>query len=84
MSIWFLRDLKKKNKTWITPQNVKVYHAPQYEGLDKLDMLEWAKDYQDVKDALPDTREDQLKLSRDYISTIIFTIRGQPFMDWCQ
>lgn len=84
LSIWFLRDLEGKKKTWIRCSQVKTYHAPQFEGLDKEDMLDWGLQYQDVKDALPDTQLEREKLHRDYISTVIYTIKGQSFITWCE
>lgn len=84
MSIYFLRQLKAKDKTWIRDNAVKVYHAPQFEGLDKEDMLDWGFQYQQVKDALPDTKLELEKLHRDYISSVIYTIMGNPFVTWCQ
>ena len=84
MSIWFLRALEAKKKTWIRCSQVKTYHAPGFEGLDKEDMLDWGLNYQEVKDALPDDKHERKVLHRDYISTVIYTIVGQPFITWCE
>ena len=82
MTVWHLRDLVNRSKRRIKCEEVKVYHAPQYTGLTIKDMLEWAKDYPVVATALPDEEKEQLNFHRDYISTIIYTLCGQPFIDW--
>jgi hypothetical protein len=47
-------------------------------------MLEFAKDYSEVALCLPLVEHEILKLHRDYISTVIYTIVGNPFSDWVQ
>ena len=82
MSIFHLRDLANRTKMWIECEKVKVYHAPQYEGLTTKDMLKWAEGSQDVKAALPDVKSEREKLHRDYVSTVIYTLCGKPFKQW--
>ena len=42
MSIYHLRDLAMGKKRRIKAKDVKVYHAPQFKGLNIEQMLEWA------------------------------------------
>ena len=76
MSIYHLRDLATKKKKQITTAEADIYKVPQYEGLDKEDMLQWAANNADVADALPDALQEREKLHRDYISTVIYTLCG--------
>ena len=45
-------------------------------------MLEFAQAYPEVAKALPSEPREILKLHRDYVSTIIYTLVGNPFSDW--
>lgn len=47
-------------------------------------MLEFAEDYPDVALALPIEPREILKLHRDYISTLIYTLVGDEFSDWVE
>jgi hypothetical protein len=69
-------------KTRIKSEDVKVYHAPQFKGLNIKQMLEWAQGYPAVANALPSESAELEKLHRDYVSTVIYTLVGQPFIAW--
>ena len=45
MTIYHLRDLFGMKRHRIHCDDVKVYHAPQYDGLSIEKMLKWAKQY---------------------------------------
>ena len=45
-------------------------------------MLKFAKNYPEVAKALPSEELELEKLHRDYVSTVIFTLVGDPFVDW--
>ena len=82
MSVYHLRDLQSKERLRIKCDDVKVYQAPQLEGLDKEDMFEFAHGYPMVLRALPVNEKEWERLHRDYVSTVIYTLVGNPFSDW--
>ena len=84
MTIFHLRDLANNARTRISCDDIKVYQAPQYKGLKIEDMLQFAAAYPDVAAALPEEPREILKLHRDYVSTIIYTLVGRPFHTWVQ
>ena len=45
-------------------------------------MLSWASQFPAVAAALPTEPVELEKLHRDYISTVIYTLVGQPFATW--
>ena len=79
-----MRDLASKKRKKIYCDDVKVFQVAQYKGLRIEDMLEFAEDYPDVALALPLEPREILKLHRDYISTLIYTLVGDPFSDWVE
>ena len=82
MSIYHLRDLAQKRKTRIKCDDVRVYHAPQYKNIAIKDMLLFAQAYPQVTNALPSEKAELENLHRDYVSTVIYTLVGQPFINW--
>ena len=83
MHILHLRDLATGKKRRIKCVDVKIHVPPQFEGLRVEDMLEFAKNYPAVAQALPDDRKEIDKLHRDYVSNVIYTLVGQPYITWC-
>ena len=81
MTVWHLRDLAQGKKTIIKSNNVKVYNVPQFEGLTIADFLGFAKVYPVVARALPPENEI-LKLPRQYVINVIYTLIGVPFEVW--
>ena len=65
-------------------ENVKVLPVPQYEGLTIKNMLAFAEDKKEVMRALPMVEHEILKLPRQYIANIIYSIEGDPFAEWVQ
>ena len=76
MTIWPLKRLLANIRLRISSQKARYFHVPQYEGLSIQDMLDWSAGYKDVARALPIDKIDIMKLHRDYISTIIYTLVG--------
>ena len=52
---------------------------PQFEGLSIEKMLEWALQYPDVYRVLPDEEREIMKLHRQYVANVIYTVTGAPF-----
>jgi hypothetical protein len=84
MTIYHLRDLANGTRTRIHCDDVKVFQAPHYKGLAIEHMLEFATRYPAVAKALPEEHREILKLHRDYVSTVIYTIVGKPFVTWVE
>ena len=80
MTIWHLKDLAAGRKKKILAKDVKHISIPQYEGLSIADMLEYARSYPAVMQALPVEREIK-KLSKQYIANVIYSIVGAGFKD---
>ena len=81
MTVYHLRDLASNERERIHCDDVKVFQAPHYKGLAIEDMLTFAQNYPRVIRALPKDERDILKLHRDYVSTVIYTLVGKPFSD---
>ena len=47
-------------------------------------MVEWAREYSEVMECLPIEPREIVKCHRDYISTVIYSIKGKPFADWVE
>ena len=82
MTVFHLRDLVSSKRKKITCDKVKIYQAPQYKELKIEEMLKFAKAYPDVELHLPSEEREVLKLHRDYVSSVIYTVVGKPFKDW--
>ena len=83
MTVWHLRDLAQGKKKIIKSDRVRVYNVPQFEGLTISDFLQFAKVYPEVARALPPENEI-LKLPRQYVINVIYTLVGVPFETWVQ
>ena len=84
MTIFHLRDLASGKRRIIRCEEVKVFQVPQYEGLTTDDMLEFARNYSEVRSALPLEEREIHKLPRQYISNIVYTLVGEPFRIWVE
>ena len=68
-------------KTMIKCDNVKVIDVPQFEGLSIREIFDFSINSVEVQNCLPPSKEI-LKLSRAYLSNVIYTIMGEPFQQW--
>ena len=68
-------------KRIIKCDDVKVVDVPQFEGLAIKDIFDFACNSADVENALPPPKEIS-KLSRSYLSNVIYTLMGEPFQAW--
>ena len=84
MTVLHLRDLVSNRRKIIKCEDVKIYQAPQYQGLKVEDMLLWAQAYPEVAQYLPEEPREVEKLHRDYVSTVIYTVVGSRFSDWVE
>ena len=82
MGAHHLRDLCNNAKTRIPIDDFRIFHVNQYEGLYVEQLIEYAKLHQNVMECLPAVEVELKKLSKNYISSVIYTRVGQPFKDW--
>ena len=82
MTVDHLRELQSGQRKRISCDDINVFQAPQYDGLAIADMLKFAEQYPLVEKALPSEPREILKLHRNYVSTVIYTLVGEPFADW--
>lgn len=82
VTIFHMRDLAAGLKKIVKGQSIHHISVPQYEGLNIESFLSFGKDFQLVKNALPDSEKEVGKMPRQYIANIIHTIVGQPFAEW--
>jgi hypothetical protein len=68
-------------KTIIKCDAVKVIDVPQFEGLAIREIFAFAANTVEVQKVLPPSKEIS-KLSRGYLSNVIYTVMGEPFQQW--
>ena len=78
VTVWHLRDLAMGVKTIIKCDAVKVIDVPQFEGLAIQQIFEFARNSPAIEALLPPSKEIT-KLSRAYLSNVIYTVMGEPF-----
>ena len=86
MTIYHCRDIVSNKKILIKCDDVKYISIPYFDGLNIENMLEWARQFNNgsALEALPATENEILKLPREYLGNVIYTMCGQPFQDWVQ
>jgi len=77
-----LRDIAIGAKSRIASKDVQVILVPYYDGLSIEKMLEFAKGIDAVMKALPDLKREILRLPREYIANVIYTLVGEKFKEW--
>ena len=66
----------------IKTDNVKHLNVPHYEGLTFLDILGQAEQIPEVMICLPESQKEILKVGKQYLINLVYTIVGQKFADW--
>ena len=82
MTIFHLRDMAAGQRRILKAANIKILQVPHYDGLTIKNMLEFAKPYVKVTEALPIEPREVEKLPREYITNIINTLVGDDFQKW--
>ena len=82
MTIYHMADLAAGRRKRIPDAKIKNITIPHFEGLKIETILEYAADYPEVMRALPILERERLKLPRQYIANVIYTIIGEPFKAW--
>ena len=78
-TIFHMKEINAGDRLIILAKDVQIISIPQFEGLSIEKMLEFASPYPDVAKALPSEEREVMKLHRQYISNVIFTLVGEPF-----
>ena len=77
-----LRDIAIGAKSRIANKDVQVILVPYYDGLSIEKMLEFVGGIDAVMKALPDLERERLRLPREYIANVIYTLVGDKFKQW--
>ena len=84
ITIWHLRDLASNAKTRIKAEEIKHCNAPQFAGITIDTIYEYGTMYPAVMKCWPDLEEETKKMTRQYLTNIVYTIVGKPFYDWIE
>ena len=76
------REVASNKRKILYSKDIKHISVPQFKGLGIDAMLDFAKDYPEVYQALPSEPRELDKLHRGYVANVIFTLVGQPFKNW--
>ena len=68
----------------IKSKDIKHLHVPMFDGLSTRDMLDWAKQYEEVQQALPYIVGEIDMLHRQYVINVIYTLVGENFQLWVE
>ncbi len=68
-------------KRIIKCDDIKIIDVPQFEGLSIREIFAFAANSVLVQNVLPPSKEIS-KLSRGYLSNVIYTVMGEPFQQW--
>ena len=82
VTIWHLKELAAGKRRIILAKNIKHLFVPQFEHLTVEKMLIFASGFPDVMIALPAVEHERLKLHRQYIINVIYTLVPEPFHSW--
>ena len=82
VTIDHLREIAANKRKIIYAKDVRWITVPNYEGLTMKDMLEWSKRFPEVVRALPSIEREIIKLHRQFVANLIYTIVGDPFKKW--
>ena len=74
-----MRDLASGKRRAIKSTDVKHIGVPLFEGLSTNDILNFASNYPEVQQALPEEQRETDKLLRQYIINVVYTLVGDPF-----
>ena len=81
-SIDFMRALISGNRTKILSKDIKHITVPCFDTLSIAKMLEWAKKYPEVANALPEDPNEIEHFHRNFIANVIYTLVGENFRLW--
>ena len=84
MTIWHIRDQCSSKRRIILAKDIQHLFVPHYEDLSKEKILEFAALFPKAMECLPLVEHERLKLRRQYIVNIVFTMVGEPFKNFVE
>ena len=81
VTIYFLKDILARRKAYITVDDVKTMHIPQYKNLSVEKILDFALDKPRIVNYLPD-EPDLQKVPKQWLVNVMAAVLGDAFKDW--
>ena len=81
VTIYFLKDILARKKSYVRNEAIQTVYVPQYEGLYLKDIAEFAVQHPNIATYLPD-EPDLPKTPKQWIVNICTAVIGQPFKTW--
>ena len=83
-SIHHLRSIVQGQRKTIKSKDVCQVHVPHFDSLSIAHMLEFASNYPEVFQILPEEKREINVLHRQYIANVIFYVAGKEFTNWIE
>ena len=83
MTIYFLKDILGRKKAYLTVDDVKSLHVPQYKNLTLEKMLAFVRQKPRIESYLPD-EADLPKVPKQWIVNVCVAVLGEVFKKWVQ
>ena len=80
-NIYFLKDILSRRKCYLTVDEVKTLHVPQYKNLTLEKILDFIRDKPRVSQYLPD-EVDLPKIPKAWVVSVCAAVVGEPFKAW--
>jgi hypothetical protein len=76
VTVWHMRDLVSGSRLKIYGKDIQHISVPCYDDLAIKDILKFGRQYTNVNKALPIVEKETLKMPRQYLANIVYTIAG--------
>ena len=80
-TIYFLKDILARKKSYVRNEAIQTVYVPQYEGLYLKDIAEFAVQHPNIAAYMPDD-PDLPKTPKQWIINVCATVIGKPFKAW--
>ena len=81
VTIYFLKDILSRKKSYVRNEAIQTVYVPQYEGLYLKDIAEFASQHPNIAAYMPD-EPDLPKTPKQWIINVCATVIGKPFKTW--
>ena len=81
VTIYFLKDILARKKSYVRNEAIQTVYVPQYEGLYLKDIAEFASQHPNIAAYMPD-EPDLPKTPKQWIINVCATVIGKPFKTW--
>lgn len=82
MTVPHMKELASGQRRLIKSKDVKHISIPYFDGLNVEKMLLYSAQHERVMQALPSIERERIKLQREYLGNVIFTLVGEQFEKW--